>query len=113
MSDPELIAWLASGGKTELPPEVEASRRHSEFARRFIDSLNPLGDLGITCEEHELGVARNVYEVHVELNALGEVEYDNVWRLLKASTRAAIKQYIAMARRFCEARSDYPTRALW
>lgn len=99
MADADLIAWLASGGKTELPPEVEASRRHSEFARRFVDSLNPLGDLGITCEEHELGVARNVYEVHSELNKLGEAEYDAVWWLLKASTRAAIKAYIDLARR--------------
>lgn len=99
MSDTDLVTWLASGGKTELPPEVEASRRHSEFARRFVDSLNPLGDLGITCEEHELGVARNVYEVHAELNRLGDEAYSATWSLLSAPHRRAIKAYVEMARR--------------
>lgn len=99
MSDSELIAWLTSGGKTELPPEVEASRRHSDFARRLIDAMQPADDLAPTEELQEMEVARLVYAVHAELNALGDEDYSAVWLLLSAPHRRAIKAYVAMARK--------------
>ena len=101
MSDEALIAWLEGGARVELPATDAASRLSSEFARRFVESLNSLGDLGITEEEHELGVARNVYEVHAELNRLGDEAYSATWSLLSAPVRRAIKAYVELARRSC------------
>jgi|SRR6185436_1329586 len=99
MSDDALIAWLADGAQPALTQEEIAARRHSAFALRFSQSLRPLGDLGISEEEHELAVARNVYEVHRALNVLGDEEYSAVWSLLSASDRRAIKAYVDIGKR--------------
>lgn len=97
MSDAELIAWLESGAQPALSLEEETARRRGAFSLRFAEALTPLHDLGPTEEAHEAAVARNVYEVHRELNALGDAEYSAVWRTIPASYRAAIKVYISMA----------------
>lgn len=98
MTDEALIAWLESGGKVALAPEEEVSRQTSHFSMRFAHAIKQ-EDLGPTEEMHEAAVARLVYAVHLELNALGEAAYSAVWQTLPASQRAAIKQYIAMAKR--------------
>lgn len=99
MSDDSLISWLADGAPVALSAEERVARTRSEFSRRFAEALQPLGDLGVTHEEHELGVARLVYEVHSDLNALGDEAYTDVWGVISASDRRAIKAYVEMARR--------------
>lgn len=99
MSDAELIAFLESGARPTLASEEEAARRRSAFAQRFVVAMEPFGDLGVTEEEHELGIARQVFDVHSDLNALGEEEYSAVWSLLSAPNRRAIKAYVDLARR--------------
>lgn len=99
MSDAALLAWLETGSQPVVSEEELAARRRNAFSLRFSEALRPLGDLGITAEEHELGVARNVYEVHRALNMLGDEEYSAVWSLLSAPDRRAIKAYVEMARR--------------
>lgn len=63
-----------------------------------MSAIAPEDDLGATCELHEAAVALNVYAVHRELNALGEVVYSEVWQSLGAPARAAIKRYLVVAR---------------
>ncbi len=99
MNDTALVDWLASGARVDLTAEEIASKRHSEFATRFVESLNPDDDLGATEESHQRELARRVWAVHCDLNVLGEEEYSSVWRLLAASTRAAIKTYVSMAKK--------------
>lgn len=98
MSDTELIAWLESGAKPVLAEAEAAARRHRDFALRFSEAMDPTFDLGPTDELHQAGIARAVYAVHRELNALGEESYSAVWALLGAPTRRALKAYIAMAK---------------
>ena len=97
MSDTALIDWLTSGSQVVLPPEEERARRASEFAGRFTEALNPVDDLGPTEELHQEAIARRVWAVHCDLNPLGELEYDAVWRLLAAGPRGAIKKYLKLA----------------
>lgn len=98
MSDDALIAWLSTGAKVDLSQDETAARRASEFSRRFVAALNPEGDLGATCELHELAVASCVFAVHAELNALGEGVYSEVWTTLSAPVRRALKAYVAMSK---------------
>jgi hypothetical protein len=98
MHDDALIAWL-EGGAQIVPPDDEArAKERREFSLRFSAALNPPDDLGPTCEAHEAAVARGVYAVHMDLNALGEEAYSAVWSTLAAGPRAAIKKYIAQAK---------------
>lgn len=94
MSDDALIAWLTEGATPQLSEAELAARRSQEFARRFLTALRPDDDLGPTCELHEAAVAERVKAVHDELNPLGEIAYGDVWALLGASDRAAIKKYL-------------------
>lgn len=96
MPDDALIDWLTSGSKVSLSPEERRAKCASEFAARFTAALNPEDDLGTTEEAHQAAVASDVYQVHADLNALGEEAYSDVWRLLAAGPRAAIKRYVAM-----------------
>lgn len=98
MHDDALIAWL-EGGAQIVPPDDEArAKERREFSLRFSAALNPPDDLGPTEEAHQLGVARGVYAVHMDLNARGEEMYSAVWSTLAAGPRAAIKRYITLAR---------------
>lgn len=100
MSDDTALAeWLASGAKVDRPAEELAAACYSAFARRFVEALTPVDDLGPTEELHQEAVARRVWDVHCELNRLGDIEYQGTWALLDAPTRRAIKAYVAMASR--------------
>ncbi len=99
MTDSALYEWLSQGARVDLTADEIATKRHSEFATRFVAALNPPDDLGPTEESHQRELARRVWAVHSDLNVLGEVEYSAVWRLLPASTRAALKAYVSMAKR--------------
>ncbi len=94
MNDDALIAWITGGSQVDLLPEEQAAKRAQEFSRRFTLALNPSEDLGPTEEDEQLAIAANVYAVHLDLNAFGEVAYSDVWRTLDARSRAAIKGYI-------------------
>ncbi len=96
MADDALIEWLEAGAKPKLTAEEDSARRCAEFAQRFV-AAHDADDQGPTEELHEAAVARLVYEVHADLNVLGEVEYSAVWALLPASSRRAIKHYVAVA----------------
>lgn len=102
MADDALIAWLGEGAPVALSSEADkqaaAAKRHTDFSQRFFKALHPADDLGPTQEDHELAVAQLVYAVHVDLCACGDEDYDAVWWLLNAPTRAALKAYIAMAK---------------
>ena len=98
MSDADLIAWLNAGAHVPLSPEEQASRQATEFVARFSAALDPAEDLGPTDELHQAAIARAVYAIHRDLNALGEEAYSNVWTLLAAPVRRAIKAYVAMGR---------------
>lgn len=97
MTDDALIQWLADGAPVALSAEERAARRHSDFARRFVEALSPSADLGPTEEAHELAVALNVHEIHRELCELGEEDYSATWQMLSAPMRAALKKYIVLA----------------
>lgn len=96
MADDALIAWLDSGGKPSLSAEEQAARQAREFAARFLEAISPQLDLGETEEIHQAAVAANVFAVHADLNPLGEVAYSDVWALLGAPQRKAIKHYVDM-----------------
>lgn len=98
MHDEALVAWINGGSQVELLPEEQAAKRASEFSRRFMLALNPSDDLGPTEEDEQRAIAANVYAVHMDLNALGEVAYSDVWRTLDSRTRAAVKVYIQRGR---------------
>ncbi len=98
MSDTELISWLAGGAQVELSAEEAAARRCRDFSLRFVEAMNPPDDLGPTEEAHEMAVARRVFAVHAELNALGDEDYNAVWSVLSAPVRRAIKAYVAAAK---------------
>lgn len=98
MTDDALVAWLESGAKPTLSADEETARRRSGFAARFGVALKET-DLGPTEELHERALSRLVYAIHIELNALGEVEYSAVWSSLPASMRSALKAYIAMGKK--------------
>lgn len=93
-----LLSWLDAG--VEMPPsEAEiAAHRHADFSVKFADALLPSVDLGSTEEAHEEAIAARVFAVHNELRALGEEEYSAVWKLIPASSRAALKTYISKAK---------------
>jgi hypothetical protein len=97
-SDTALYDWLSTGAKVELSQDEVAARRASEFARRFHAAMNPETDLGATEELHEQAVASRVFAVHAELNQLGEGVYSEVWSMLSAPVRRALKTYIATSR---------------
>jgi hypothetical protein len=89
-----LLSWLDEG--VEAPPseaEVVAKRRE-DISHRFAAALNPPGDLASTEEGHEAAVAAAVMAVHNELREYGIDEYGEVWRLIPASSRSAIKKYL-------------------
>jgi hypothetical protein len=93
----QLLAWLDSGEETP-PSEADiAAKRRDEISVRFAKALNPEGDLGSTEEEHDAAIARAVFAVHSEIRELGEEEYGHVWRLIPATSRAALKKYIQLA----------------
>lgn len=94
--DDELIAWVNAGADSKLTAEDAAARRRNDFSRRFFQALYPDDDLGPTQERHDVEVARRVQEVHYELNALGEEAYSDVWSMLSARDRRAIKTYVGM-----------------
>lgn len=90
----KLLAWLESG-EAAPPTEAEiAHKRRQDLSLRFAQALNPPGDLGKTEEEHEAAVAAAVFAVHSEVRDLGIEEYQAVWALIPASSRAALKKYI-------------------
>lgn len=96
MSDDALIAWIDSGCKPVVSADEAAAKRAQGFSLRFVQALNPADDLATTEEAHQMCVAANVYEIHRELNQLGEEAYSSVWMTLSAPVRASIKRYIAM-----------------
>ena len=94
-----LLSWLEEG--VEAPPseaEVVAKRRE-DISHRFAAALNPSGDLGNTEEEHEAAVASAVLAVHNELREFGIEEYGEVWKMIPASSRAALKKYIDQSKK--------------
>jgi DNA polymerase III delta prime subunit len=94
-----LMAWLNSGVETP-PTEAElTAKRREDFSFRFAQSLNPDGDLGTTQEEHDAAVAASVFAVHSELREHGIDEYQAVWNMIPAPSRAALKKYIDMAKK--------------
>ncbi len=97
MSDSALIDWLAQGAPVALSADELSTKRHSDFAARFVAALNPTDDLGPTEEDVQRELTRRVWTVHCDLNVLGEVEYSAVWQLLPAPTRRAIKVYVSQA----------------
>lgn len=99
MSDIALIDWLAGGCKVTVPAEEDAARRAQAFSLRFFQAMNPQDDLGPTEEDHQMAIAHNVHAVHVELNALGNEAYSDVWQTLSARHRSAIKTYVAMVKK--------------
>lgn len=93
-----LLKWLESG-VVGAPTEAElTAKRHEELSLKFAQALNPTEDLGTTEEEHEIAVSKSVFAVHSELLKAGDEEYRAVWSLIPASSRAALKTYVAKAR---------------
>jgi DNA polymerase III delta prime subunit len=95
----QLLTWLDDGVETP-PTEAElTAKRREDFSFRFAQSLNPDGDLGTTQEEHDAAVAASVFAVHSELREHGIDEYQAVWNMIPAPSRAALKKYIDMAKK--------------
>ncbi len=94
----QLLAWLDSG--EEAPPSEAdiAAKRRDELSVKFAAALNPEGDLGDTQEAHDAAIAERVFAVHNEIRELGVDEYTAVWNMIPASSRAALKKFIEMAR---------------
>jgi hypothetical protein len=95
----KLLAWLESGAEIVPTEEELAEKRRQELSLRFAQALNPSGDLGTTEEQHEAAVAASVFAVHSELRELGIDEYQKVWNLIPASSRAALKKYIELSKK--------------
>ena len=95
----KLLAWLESGAEVAPTEEELAHKRRSELSVRFAQALNPSGDLGSTEEEHEAAVATAVLAVHNELREYGIEEYGQVWQMIPASSRAALKKYIEASKK--------------
>jgi hypothetical protein len=74
------------------------AKRREDISLRFAQALNPPGDLGSTEEEHQAAVSRAVFAVHNELREFGIEEYQTVWNMIPAPSRAALKKYIEMAK---------------
>lgn len=89
-----LLAWLENGVEAPRPESDVIAKRREDISLRFAQALNPPGDLGATEEEHEAAVGAAVMAVHNELREFGIDEYGEVWKLIPASSRAAIKAYI-------------------
>jgi hypothetical protein len=94
-----LLAWLDSGVEVAPTADELAAKRREEMSLRFARALNPEGDLGTTEEEHDAAVARAVFAVHSEVRELGIDEYREVWNLIPATSRAALKTYIDLAKK--------------
>lgn len=94
----QLLAWLDNGEETPPTAAEIAAKRRDEMSVRFAQALNPAGDLGTTEEEHEAAVAAAVFAVHTELRELGIDEYQAVWNLIPAPSRAALKKYIEISK---------------
>lgn len=99
----QLLAWLDSGAEVEPTAEEIAFKRRNALSVRFAQALNPAGDLGETEESHEAAVAVAVWAVHSEIRELGIDEYGEIWKMIPASSRAAIKKYIDIAKKEKEA----------
>ena len=97
MVDDALLAWVDAGAPVVLDGEAIAAKRRADYSRRFSEVMYPSEDLGATEEEHQLGVAWRVFELHCELEKYGIDEYLAVWFTLNAPTRAAFKKYVRMA----------------
>jgi hypothetical protein len=94
----KLLAWLESGAEV-VPTEAELlDKKREDTSLRFAQALNPQGDLGTTEEEHEAAVAAAVLAVHNELREQGIDEYREVWNMIPAPSRAALKKYIDAAK---------------
>jgi hypothetical protein len=94
----KLLAWLESGAEV-VPTEAELlEKKREDTSLRFAQALNPQGDLGTTEEEHEAAVAAAVLAVHNELREQGIDEYREVWNMIPAPSRAALKKYIDAAK---------------
>lgn len=95
----QLLEWLDSG--EEAPPSEAdlAAKRRDAFSLRFAGALNPEGDLDTTEELHEAAVAASVFAVHNELREHGIEEYQAVWNLIPAPSRAALKKYIEISKK--------------
>jgi hypothetical protein len=93
-----LKAWLESGEPVQPTEEELTQKRRQEISVRFASALNPPGDLGSTEEEHEAAVAAAVFAVHSELREFGIDEYQQVWNLIPAASRAALKKYIEISK---------------
>ncbi len=95
----QLLAWLDDGVETP-PSEAEvAAKRRDELSVKFAQALNPPGDLGETEEAHQAAIAAAVMAVHHELREYGIEEYGEVWKLIPASSRAALKTYIEQSKK--------------
>ncbi len=90
-----LREWLESGAPVEPTEEEIAAKMREAMSVEFAQALNPTTDLGATEEEHEAAIATRVFAVHEKLRKAGEEEYRAVWNLIPASSRAALKTYIA------------------
>lgn len=98
MTDDALVAWLEGGAKPEVSADEAVARQRAHFCSRFAQALKA-EDLGPTEEIHQAAVARLVYAIHLELNALGETEYLAVWQTFPASMRAALKKYVEQGKK--------------
>jgi DNA polymerase III delta prime subunit len=94
----QLLAWLDSGVEVQPTEQEIAAKRRDELSVKFARALNPEGDLGTTEESHEAAVKEAVLAVHNELRAFGIDEYQEVWKLIPAPSRAALKKYIETKR---------------
>jgi hypothetical protein len=95
----KLLAWLESGAVVE-PTEAELlAKKREDISLRFAQALNPGGDLGTTEESNEAAVAASVFAVHNELRELVIDEYQEVWKLIPAPSRAALKKYIELSKK--------------
>ena len=95
----QLLAWLDNGEETPPSSADIAAKRRDEISVRFAQALNPPSDLGATEEEHEAAIAASVFAVHNELREHGIEEYQAVWNLIPAGSRAALKKYIDISKK--------------
>lgn len=93
-----LLEWLNEGVEAAPSADEVTQRRRQDISHRFAQALNPSGDLGSTEEDHEAAVAASVFAVHSELREHGIEEYQQVWNLIPAASRAALKKYIEISK---------------